>query len=247
MNLNGLTHQRTSKLLVCGLLVFALLHGSALSQVTSSVFSGLVEDATGLGVAGVIVTVRNVGTNETRTAVTNVRGLYRVSNIVPGNYELKAELSGFKTAVNSDVSLAVGEVKRVDLTLETGEMNIVVSVIGSQIIVNTEKGQLSSLVEERQILDLPLNGRNVYTLIRLAPGTVNTEGITFFGGESGGFGESPAAHLAVNGIRQSFNGFLVDGVTNRNFSTSGAYLTPAVDAVAEFRLETSNFSAEFGC
>ncbi|MDA2933430.1 TonB-dependent receptor, partial [Acidobacteria bacterium AH-259-D05] len=246
MNIARFSDKKISRVFVCGLLIFTLLPAFAFSQVTSSVFTGTVKDTAGVGIAGVIVTIRNMDTNETRTAVTNVRGLYRVSNIRRGSYELKAELSGFTTKVNTDVSLAVGEVRRVDFTLEIGEMSIVVTVTGSEIVVNTEEGRVSSLVVEKQILDLPLNGRNIYQLIQLAPGAVNTTGVTFFGGESGGFGDSPAADVVVNGMRQSFNGFLMDGVANRNFGTSGAMFTPTVDAVAEFRLETTNFSAEFG-
>lgn len=234
------------KVLFCSAVLLLFLADTGTAQVTSGVLTGVVRDTSGGVVPGVEVTARNLETNETRTTVTNDAGLYRIPNLPPGRYEVKAELTGFKTSLNTGILLTVGQTQRVNIVMEVGEIQETVVVTGVATPINTEEGRTSILVQEKQIIDLPLNGRNVYQLIRLAPGAINSAGITFFGGESGGFGGSPSADTVVNGVRQSFNGFLMDGVTNRNFGTSGAMFTPAVDAVSEFRLETTNFSAEFG-
>ncbi len=216
------------------------------AQVEKGGFTGVVKDTTGAVLPGASITIRNMGTNEVRKALTNDQGLYRVTGLVPGVYELRAELQGFKAKLDTNVDLAISEMKRVDFVLEVGEIQEVITVVGEAALVNTEEGRVAARVSGRQITELPLNGRNVYQLIRLAPGAVNSTGVTFYGGEAGGFGGSPSADTVVNGVRQEFNGFLMDGVTNRNFGTAGAMFTPSVDAVAEFRLETTNFSAEFG-
>ncbi|MBI4483025.1 MAG: carboxypeptidase regulatory-like domain-containing protein [Acidobacteria bacterium] len=235
---------RNFLLVLAGLTV--LFGAQASGQVVKGSLTGTVADETGAVIPSVEVTVTNVGTAETRTATTSEEGIYRISNLDPGVYSVKASLTGFKTAVVENVRVDVGAVARVDLTMMVGELTEVVTVEAEVTTVETEQGRVSYLVEQAQVLDLPLNGRNIYQLIRMAPGAVNTTGITFYGGESGGFGGAPSADTVVNGIRQSFNGFLMDGVTNRNFGTSGAMFTPSVDAVQEFRLETVNFSAEFG-
>ena len=116
--------------------------------------------------------IRNEATNTARIATTNDSGIYRVPVLQPGSYEVEAKLAGFKTLVNFGVVLTIGEIRTVDLPLSLGAINEIVVVRDQRSLLDTEDSQLSSLVDHRRIRDLPLNGRNVYSLATLQPGVV---------------------------------------------------------------------------
>ena len=118
---------------------------------------------------GVSVVVRNEATNTARTATTNDSGIYRVPVLQPGSYEVEAKLAGFKTLVNFGVVLTIGEIRTVDLQLSLGAISEIVVVSDRRTLLDTEDSQLSSLVDHRRIRDLPLNGRNVYSLSPCSP------------------------------------------------------------------------------
>src|SRR5213596_3864132 len=141
------------------------------AQVTASV-SGRVEDSTGAAVPGAVVTVTSLETGAGRTATTNETGTYRVLSLPVGRYEVKAELAGFKSALQTGVNLAVGEVAVVNLKLEVGAVQDEVTVTGEAPLVNTTTASVSGLVGEREVKDLPLNGRSFDNLITLNPGAV---------------------------------------------------------------------------
>jgi hypothetical protein len=218
-----------------------MLLGSALSWgQTSGEITGIVTDATKAVIPGVEVVATNTGTGISRNALSESTGLYRIPLLSPGTYTVKASMTGFKTAVREGITLTVGQVARVDLVLEVGNIAETVTVSGEASPVDTEQGRVSTLVDSKRILDMPLNGRNIYTLMTLAPGAVNTQSTDFEPGA--GTAENTSS---VNGGRANFNGFWLDGVSNTGLS-GGTNLTPNVDAIQEFRMETMNFSAEFG-
>jgi len=209
------------------------------AQTGTGTLMGVATDSSGGMLPGVSVVVRNEATNTARTATTNDSGIYRVPVLQPGSYEVEAKLAGFKTLVNFGVVLTIGEIRTVDLQLSLGAISEIVVVSDRRTLLDTEDSQLSSLVDHRRIRDLPLNGRNVYSLATLQPGVVPAM-------SSIASSETPSAFFAA-GTRFRGNNFTLDGQTNNDESMSGVpVVTPTVDTVQEFRVIRNNFSAEFG-
>jgi outer membrane receptor protein involved in Fe transport len=218
-----------------------LLPALAAGQAADAILTGAVKDTTGGVLPGATVTARNTATNEVRSVVANDEGAYRITNLPRGRYEVKAELQGFKTVANSDVLLTVGDTVRLDFGLEIGAVSELVTVTSQAALVNTEEGRISSLVDEKRVSELPLNGRNVFQLIELQPGAVANPGSSVLGGSAGG------NSAFVNGQRNRANNFMLDGTDNNDQFTAGRpAVNPNVDMVQEFRVVANNFSAEFG-
>ncbi len=209
------------------------------AQTGTGTIMGVVTDTSGGILPGVTVVIRNEATNTARTAATNDSGIYRVPAVQPGSYEIEAKLAGFKTLVNFGVVLTIGEIHSVDLILSLGLINEVVVVSGRTAELDTEDSQLSSLVDHKRIRELPLNGRNVYSLATLQPGVIPAM-------SSVASADQPSAFFA-SGSRFRGNNFTLDGQTNNDESASGVpVVTPTVETVQEFRVIRNNFSAEFG-
>ena len=209
------------------------------AQTGTGTLMGVATDSSGGLLPGVSVVIRNEATNTARIATTNDSGIYRVPVLQPGSYEVEAQLAGFKTLVNSGVVLTVGEIRTVDLRLSLGAISEIVVASDRRNLLDTEDSQLSSLVDHRRIRDLPLNGRNVYSLATLQPGVIPA-----MSSVAGAEGQS--AFFAA-GSRFRGNNFTLDGQTNNDGSASGVpVVTPTVDTVQEFRVIRNNFSAEFG-
>src|SRR5437867_8602877 len=159
------THALAVLLSIC----FAV--GTIHAQVAASV-SGAVADSTGAAMPGANVTVTSVETGATRTLRSDETGSYRVLSLAVGRYEVKAEAAGFKSALQTGINLAVGEAAVVNLKLEVGAIQDEVTVTGEAPLVNTTTASVSGLVGEREVKDLPLNGRSFDNLITLNPGAV---------------------------------------------------------------------------
>ena len=229
---------KVAAVLLCGLL---LNPASAVAQSASSTLTGTVRDASAAVIPGVTITARNTATNETRTAVSSPDGLYRLTNLPRGNYEVKAELQGFQSVTQTDVLLTVGDTVRLDFAMAVGGLNETISVVSQASLVNTEEGRISSLVDEKRVSELPLNGRNVFQLMELQPGATGNPGNVVLGGSAGG------NSAFVNGQRNRANNFLLDGTDNNDQFTAGRVaVNPNVDMIQEFRVSANNFSAEFG-
>src|SRR5216683_4357342 len=181
------------------------------------------------------VTVTNIGTNLSVTTTSNETGLYTVKELPVGTYRITTEARGFKTSTNTNVGLNAGTIARVDFKMELGQAREVVEVTGEAANVNTEDSKLASTVTSTQIANLPLNGRNVYDLIQMAPGAVNVMGVDFENGHG----------TVVNGLREDFNGFLINGVSNKGLS-GGVINVPIQDTVQEFQQLELNTSAQYG-
>ncbi len=216
------------------------------AQVTASV-SGRVEDSTGAAVPGANVTVTSAETGATRTLRSDETGSYRVLSLAVGRYEVKAEAAGFKSALQTGINLNVGEAAVVNLRLEVGAIQDEVTVTGEAPLVNTTTASVSGLVGEREVKDLPLNGRSFDNLITLNPGAVL---YNFKAGASVGSGEG--AYFTVAGRRPSDNLFLLNGIEYTGSSNIG--ITPGgvsgqllgIDAVREFNVLGDTYSAEYG-
>src|SRR2546425_11348359 len=216
------------------------------AQVTASV-SGRVEDSSGAALPGAMVTVTSLETGAGRTVSTGETGAYRVLSLPVGRYEVKAELAGFKAALRTGVSLTVGEEAVVNLKLEVGALQERVTVTEEAPVVNVTTASVSGLVGEREVKDLPLNGRSFDNLITLNPGAVL---YNFKAGASVGSGEG--AYFTVAGRRPSDNLFLLNGIEYTGSSNIG--ITPGgvsgqllgIDAVREFNVLSDTYSAEYG-
>jgi carboxypeptidase family protein len=232
---------------VAVVLLLLYFSGTGRGQVTASV-SGRVEDATGGVVPGAMVTVASLETGGTRTATTGAAGTYRVLSLPVGSYEVRAQAAGFKAVLQTGISLVVGEEAVVNLKLEVGAVQEQVTVTGEAPLVNTTTSSVSGLVGERQVKDLPLNGRSFDNLITLNPGAVNYSALK--SGPSVGSGEG--AYFTVAGRRPYDNLFLLNGIEYTGSSNIG--ITPGgvsgqllgIDAVREFNVMSDAYGAEYG-
>lgn len=217
------------------LLALLTLSSLVLAQVQNGQFTGTVTDPTGAAIANAKVTVTNAAINLSETVTSNSSGSYTVKELPIGTYKLTAEAPGFKTLSNSGVVLNAGVIAHVDFKLQIGKASEVVEVTGAAAQVNTEDSKLATTVSSTQINNLPLNGRNVFDLMQMSTGAVNVMGVDFENGHS----------TVVNGVREDFNGFLINGVSNKGLS-GGAVNTPIQDSVEEFQQLQLNMSAQYG-
>ena len=220
-------------------------HGQAAASI-----SGVVTDASGAPVASAVVITKNLETGAVRNTMTNESGGYLVLALAVGPYEVRGGKAGFQEAIRSGVHLVVGQEARVDLRLQVGAVRTEVSVTGDAAVVSTSTINISGLVGEREVKELPLNGRSYDLLLALDPGIVN-----FTSQKTGGTGISnstTANNFAVSGNRPQQNLFLLNGVeftgaAENNMQpggTSGMLL--GVDAVREFNVLRDSYGAEFG-
>jgi hypothetical protein len=216
----------------CCFLMFAL---TAVGQVQNGQFQGTVTDPSGAAIANAKVTVTNKPINLSVSTTTNTSGAYSIKELPPGQYDLSVEAGGFRGFSNKGVTLNAGTITRVDAKLQVGQAKEIVEVSGEAATVNTDDSKLADTVTAAQISNLPLNGRNVYDLIQIAPGAVNVSGVDFENGHS----------TVVNGLREDFNGFLINGVSNKGLS-GGVNNTPIQDTVEEFQQLELNLSAQYG-
>ena len=194
-------------------------------------------DPAGLAVPGAPVTITNSATGAAIKTTTNNAGIYEVGALNPGSYTIEVSASGFRTYVNRDVTLNTGQTLGIDVKLEVGEQKQTVTVESVAPLVNTEEGRMKNVVTGGEVNSLPLNGRNIYALMQLVPGAVDSTGIDM---------ESTAGGIQtnINGARANFNGFMLDGVSNKGLS-GGSNFQPAPDFVQEYSIQTNNFSAEY--
>lgn len=201
-------------------------------------FTGVVSDPTGAIIPGAKVTATNEGTGVATSRTSNSEGIYTLPDLQPGFYTVKAEAQGFKAFVNAHIELSVGYTQKLDFKLEVGTATQTVTVEGQAPSVDTESNRMTDLVTAQQVEDLPLNGRNIFQEIQLAPGAVNTTGLITEPGNRG-------FTAVVNGARVNMNGYQIDGISDKGLS-GGSDTQPAVDSVQEFRVDTEVLSAEYG-
>jgi hypothetical protein len=233
------------------ILLFILLTGTkSLDAQVSASITGVITDSSGGRIPSAAITVKNVETGTIRSAVSDGAGRYQVLALPVGEYEIRVSKSGFQEQIRGGIHLAVEQEAGVDLTLQVGEIKQQVAVRGEAPIVSTTTTDISGLVGERQIKELPLNGRSYDLLMPLNPGIVN-----FTSQKTGGTGISnstTANNFAVSGNRPQQNLFLLNGVeytgaAENNMQpggTSGMLL--GVDAVREFNVLRDSYSAELG-
>src|SRR6266446_2345884 len=222
---------RLSLLIGCA----AVMASSALlADVTGSIL-GMVTDPSSAAIQGVRVTATNIDTNLVAEATTDVSGQYRILSLPVGRYKVQATFSGFQGFTATGIILSVDEQRRVDIVLQVGGTQQEVSVNANAVQVETTNTQLGEVIEQKKIVELPLNGRGYLDLLGLQPGVA----------PSGTRGEGPGT-VSVNGQRENSNGFLVNGGDVSGAANFEAGVQPNLDAVQEFRLITNGFDAEYG-
>src|SRR6266516_3683792 len=218
----------------------------ASAQVSTATIAGVVQDASGAVIPGVSITAKNVETGVTRTATTDEGGRYTIPELTLGDYEVEAQLPGFQTEVRSGITLTVGRSAVVNFALKVGQVSDKVTITAEAPLVESTTATMSSLVDERTIRDLPLNGRSWDNLALLQPGVVSVGA----GQGSPAFDFGTGVRFNVNGSRAYANSFLLAG-TDINDHANGtpggsAGTNLGVDGVQEFKINTLVSPAEFG-
>src|SRR5881296_2606144 len=211
----------------------------ASAQVSTATIAGVAQDSSGAVIPGVSVTAKNVETGVTRTATTDEGGRYTVPELTLGDYEVQAQLPGFQTEVRSGITLSVGRNAVVNFALTVGQVSDKVTITAEAPLVESTTSAMSSLIDERTIRDLPLNGRSYDQLALLQPGVVTVGA----GQASVAFDFGTGQRFNVNGSRAYANTFMLDGTTINDHAngtpggTAGQNL--GVDGVQEFKINTS--------
>src|SRR3989454_4897531 len=222
-----------------------LLPQIAFGQAVGGTILGTVSDPTGAVIPGVSVTLTHTATGLARTIITDEKGEYFGPSLPPGVYSITAELAGFKKVSLQNVQLGVDQKIRMDLMLEIGQVTDSVTIESAAPLGQTESSDLSATVSETQIKNLPLNGRNFVQLARILPGVVRgIPGASIDG--AGSLAWRASASFSANGMRTRDNSFLLDGVDNNETWLNSVVIFPSVDALEEFKVQTSTYSAEFG-
>lgn len=215
-------------------------------QSVTATLVGTVQDETGAIITGAKLTLVQKATQSTRTAESDNSGNYVFNLLRPGAYALTASKDGFKRAVVDDIPLQVDQTARVDIALPIGSVTESLSVTATTPLVSSETSSIGQVVSERQIQELPLNGRSFYSLVLLAPGTTPTMPRSFIAGSHPIPGQLTVPAFYVGGAREKSNGYLVDGVDAQDAHFQTPSIFPSVDTIQEFKLQTNAYSAEFG-
>ena len=235
---------------VIGILGLFLCASFALAQSETARLQGTITDASGAVIPNATIKVINKSTNHEVTAQSNSEGNYSILSLQPGQYRIEVTQSNFKTT-RQDVTLEVAQIADLNFALEAGDVTAVVEVSTATPLIESGSSAIGEVIQGKQIVELPLNGRNVLELARLTPGV--TQGIpggfatgvgnnaeTYRGGNTGG------AALSINGQRTQANNFLLDGVDNNESLVNTINIFPSAEATQEFRVQTSVAQAEFG-
>jgi hypothetical protein len=207
--------------------------------------TGTVTDPTGAAVGGAKVVATNVATGAERLATTNDAGNYDLPALPPGTYNMRAEFTGFRSSERRGMELQVAQVARIDFSLEIGNVSDTVEVAGGAPVIETESATVGTVIENKRIVELPLNGRNPLQLASLTPGAT-TNGPASSQGQQRMGGARNAFALNVAGQRTSNNHYELDGVENTDPNFNTYLFLPSVDALQEFKVESGTYGAEYG-
>ncbi len=238
-------HQRASVLVLVGLF---LALGLAWASITGSI-SGLVTDPTGAVISGASVVATNTQTGVNTAVTTDTKGFYSLPTLAIGTYELQVTQSGFRTYTRTGLVIDANSALRVDAALQVGSINEKVEVRTDSVHVETESSQMGEVIAGKTMTAVPLNGRAFTDLLALQTGVspynaVDT-GMTGVNDRSVDGGLN-SGNQSVNGQREASNGFMVNGSNVEEGKTNGAAIIPNLDSIAEFRIITNNFDAEYG-
>ncbi len=225
--------------------IFALSSTARLSAQTFGNISGHVADSTGAVIPDATVTLTNVGTAGVRTTVTTGSGDYTFTAVPVGVYNIQATHAGFKTGASNNVALQIQQALRLDFTLEVGAVTDSIEVSASGALLQAENASLGTVVENKAVNELPLNGRNYLSLVALSS-NVNTLSPTSGQAGSRMGGDRATQAISVGGQRIMFDYYTLDGVNNTDPDFNTYVGLPSLDGIQEFKVQTGVYSAEFG-
>lgn len=235
-----------SRLALSSFLVMLVSFDAAAAQEYRGTILGRVLDQQGAVLPGAVVVVTNENTNVSDQTITESDGAYAVPFLIPGTYSARVELQGFKRYVQSGITVAIGQRVTVDVRLDLGDLVETVVVTSEAPMLDTSSGALGQVIDRTRVEAMPLNGRMIFMLNRLAGG-VNWQVPTFGATGTSGlrpFDNNGGSAWSMNGGRLATNEFLLDGAPN---SARGRYnFAPPVDAVEEFKIQTNTFDAQYG-
>jgi len=223
--------------------------------VTASI-SGTVTDASGAAVVGATVTATNTDTGVKLTQQTNAQGFYSFQSLPIGKYNIEVEARGFKTYRETGVTVDVNQARVADAVVQVGQTTETVQVSSGALQVETTNTQMGEVIGGKEMTDVPLVTRSYTDLLALQPGVISTPS-QMTGAYAGPFisagfavplvsGDLNSGALSVNGMRESANGFILNGILVQETGYSGAGAIPNLDSIAEFRILTNNYDAEYG-
>ncbi len=223
--------------------LLALLLGvtsSLKAQTATGQITGTVKDASGAVLARAKVTVTNQANGFMREATTNEEGTYSFALLPVGNYTVAVAQPGFTTSRQSNVQLTVDKIARADFDLKVGDVSATVDVQAAAVTLDTETASMGQTITQKQVTQLPLNGRNFLSLLFLNGGTVETNG------EQGGMRQGAGNAISINGARPTSNNYLLDGTSNTDTALGTPAAILSIDAIQEFKEQTGTYSAEYG-
>jgi hypothetical protein len=229
---------RLTRSLLCILLALSVSPSIGFAQSFTGTIVGSVKDPSGAVIPRATVTITNEQTDRQESVVADLEGRYTSLPLPPGSYRIEAGLQGFRRAARANVTVQVATTLVIDFTLEVGELTDAVEVRAEATLLETSSGTIGKVVDNRRILELPLNTRNVYSLIFLTPGVAGSIGNNY-----------NSMSYTVNGARPTMMDTVIDGVT-ASFPTvngfTGISVFPSVDAIQEFKVLGANYPAEYG-
>jgi carboxypeptidase family protein len=254
--LNGVRDQKFTWLCSALIVMGMLCHPCRLQAKVAAGISGIVTDPSGATIAGATVEVREVDTGISQSRQTNSEGFYAFVELPPGHYNVEVRQTGFAAFRQTGVLLDVNSAKVLNIKLKVGEVSEKVVVSSEAVQLDTASTQSGEVIGGETITAVPLVTRSYTDLLALQPG-VSATSSGLAGGQGGQFsstgftftpvsGDLNAGNLSVNGQRESSNGFLLNGTTVQEFAFSGTAIIPNLDSIAEFRIITNNFDAEYG-
>jgi hypothetical protein len=212
------------------------------AQEVTATITGRVTDPTGSAIVGAKVTATDTQRGTQFPTVTNGDGVYNIPRVPTGTYNVRVENEGFQAAQQSNITLVLNQVARLDFQLQVGNVSQSVEVTSAAPLLQTESTQLGQVIDSRTNTELPLATRNYVQLTLLAPGSVHPNPSTFKNGQT----TASSGRPYVNGNREQANNFMLDGIDNNQVSDNLVGYAPSVDAIQEFNEITNNASAEFG-
>ena len=222
----------------------------AYAQVSGATMAGTVSDASGAVIPNAQVSIKNVGTGQERAVTADAAGFYTAPNLLPGSYDVTATAAGFSTEVRSGITLTVGAEQVLNITMKVGQISEKVQVTGEAPAVQLATSSISGIISQTAVVELPLNGRDWTQLATLQPGVDSVGSIQANTGTKDRARRGYGVQMAISGSRPQQNNYRIDGVSVNDYSNGGPGSVEGsslgVDAIQEFSVLTSNYSAEYG-
>ena len=239
-----LTQSRTLSILMLALVVGVTMTPTMEAQ-QSQAIQGLVTDATGAVIPGANVAITNVGTGVERTTTTNATGNYSFLLVEVGNYNVTCQQEGFKVQTATNVRVETSAQVRRNFALEVGDITETIEVSAGAVTLNTENAVVGTVIENKRVVELPLNGRNIVQLAVLVPGVQfgNRSGLN---NGQGGYVNNGSYSVSANGVRELHQVVSMDGMDTSDVRRAVTPFVPSIEAIEEFKIQTNSFTAENG-